>query len=85
MLVLSCSLIHKSSSNDNGMNRQQIHELQVRNFSEIPTDLLEDLDKMGMDSSSILNEYEGRYLNFIFKIDTNNFNLVGEKSRFHKK
>lgn len=82
MLVLSCSLIHKSSSNDNGMNRQQIHELQVRNFSEIPTDLLEDLDKMGMDSSSILNEYEGRYLNFIFKIDTNNFNLVGKKVGF---
>ena len=81
MLVFSCSPIHKSSSNDHCMNRQ-IHELRVRNFSEIPTDLLENLDRMGIDSSSIFNEYEGRYLNFIFKIDTNNFNLVGKKVGF---
>lgn len=81
MLVFSCSAIHKSSSNDNGMNRQ-IHELRVRDFSEIPTDLLENLDKMGVDSSSILNEYEGRYLNFIFKIDPEEFNLIGKKVGF---
>jgi hypothetical protein len=60
----------------------QRHELQVRNFLEIPKDLLENLDKMGIDNSSILNEYEGRYLNFIFKIDPQDFNLVGKKVSF---
>jgi hypothetical protein len=60
----------------------KIHELQVRNFSEIPKDLLDNLDKMGIDTSSILNEYEGKYFNFIFKIDPQNFNLVGKKIGF---
>jgi len=83
MFMLSCSPIHKCNSNDKNMNDLgQIHELQVRNFSEIPKDLLENLDKMGIDSSSILNEYEGRYLNFIFNIDPQDFNLVGKKVGF---
>ena len=60
----------------------QIHELRVYNFSEIPKDLLENMDKMGVDNSSILNEYEGRYFNFIFNIDPQNFNLVGKKVGF---
>ena len=37
---------------------------------------------MGIDSSSILNEYEGKYLNFIFKIDPQDYNLVGKKVGF---
>ena len=37
---------------------------------------------MGVDNSSILNEYEGRYFNFIFNIDPQNFNLVGKKVGF---
>jgi hypothetical protein len=60
----------------------QRYELQVHNFSEIPKDLLENLDKMGIDSSSILNEYEGRYFNFIFNIDPQDFNLIGKKVGF---
>ena len=83
MLVFSCSSIHKCNSNDNSMNKfGQIRELQVHNFSEIPNELLENLDKMGIDSSSILNEYEGRYFNFIFNIDPQDFNLVGKKVGF---
>ena len=81
MFILGCSPIHKCSSNDNSMNGQ-IHELQVLNFSEIPNDLLKNLDKMGIDTSSILNEYEGKYFNFIFKIDPQDFNLVGKKMGF---
>jgi hypothetical protein len=57
---------------------------QVGNFAEIPTELLSNIEKMGMDSSLILNEYEGRYLNFIFKIDIQNFNLVGKKIAFNR-
>ena len=83
MLVFSCSSIHKSNSNDNNMNVfEQRNELQVHDFSEIPKELLENIDKMGVDSLSILNEYEGKYLNFIFKIDPQDFNLVGQKVGF---
>ena len=85
MLVFSCSPILKSNSNDNSMSVcvfGQRHELHVRSFSEIPKDLLENLDKVGTDSSSILNEYEGRYLNFIFNIDPQDFNLIGKKVGF---
>jgi hypothetical protein len=63
---------------------EQRYELQVRNFSEIPNDLLDNLDKMGIDTSLILNEYEGKYLNFIFKIDPQDFNLVGTKVGFSR-
>ncbi|BAK24330.1 hypothetical protein PGTDC60_0160 [Porphyromonas gingivalis TDC60] len=82
MFMFDCSPILKNNSNDNNMSLGQIHELQVHNFSEIPKDLLENIDKMGVDNSSILNEYEGRYLNFIFNIDPQDFNLVGKKVGF---
>lgn len=83
MLVFGCSSIYKSNSNDNNMNEfGRRYELQVCNFSEIPKSLLENIDKMGMDSTLILNEYEGRYLNFVFKVDTLDFNLVGKKVGF---
>lgn len=85
MLVFSCFPIHKCNSNDNSMSEfEQRYELQVRSFSEIPNDLLDNLDKMGIDTSSILNEYEGKYLNFIFKIDPQDFNLVGKKVGFSR-
>ncbi|HBI80636.1 MAG TPA: hypothetical protein DDY04_01465 [Bacteroidales bacterium] len=60
----------------------QIYELQVHNFAEIPTELINHIEKMGVDTSSILNEYEGRYLNFIFKIDPQDLNLVGKRVGF---
>lgn len=85
MLVFGCCSIHKCNSNGNDIdmdNFRQIHELQVREFSVIPIDLLDNLNKMGIDNSSILNDYEGKYLNFIFKIDTDDFNLVGKKVGF---
>ena len=83
IFVFGCSSIHKCNSNDNSMNEfGQIYELQARNFSEIPTELLSHIEEMGVDSSSILNEYEGRYFNFIFKIDPQDFNLVGKKVGF---
>ncbi len=85
MLIFSCFPILKSNSNDNSMSVSVFgkrHEPQVRSFSEIPKDLLENLDKVGTDSSLLLNEYEGRYLNFIFNIDSQDFNLIGKKVGF---
>ena len=83
MLVFSCSSINECNFDSNNMNVfGQRYELQVRNFSEIPKDLLENLDKMGIDSFSILNESEGKYFNFIFKIDPYAFNFIGKKVGF---
>jgi hypothetical protein len=75
MFLFGCSPVHKSNS-----NYTQVR--QVQNFEEIPTDLLGHIEKMGINDSSILNEYEGMYLNFIFRIDSLNFNLVGKKIGF---
>ncbi|MDR2652596.1 MAG: hypothetical protein LBC68_09850 [Prevotellaceae bacterium] len=58
---------------------------QVGNFAEIPTELLSHIDKMGVDSSLILNEYEGKYLNFIFKVNPQDFNLTGKKVSYKSK
>jgi hypothetical protein len=72
-LVLSCSSINKNKPISNSMNENifgQRHELYVRDFSAIPIDLLENIDKMGVDNSLVINEYEGKYFNFIFKINT---------------
>lgn len=85
MFVPSCSHINKCNSVDTDINMNdivQIHELKVREFSIIPIDLLENFNKMGIDNSSVLNEYEGKYLNFVFQIDTNHFNLVEKKVGF---
>lgn len=85
IFVFSCSPIYKSNTNNNIIIADefgQIHELQVHDFSKIPKDLLENLDKMGIDSSSMLNEYEGKYLNYIFNIDPKDFNLIGKKVGF---
>ena len=87
ILVFSFCSIHKFNSNDNSVRvdnfgHGQIHNVQVYEFSVIPIDLLDNLNKMGIDNSSILNDYEGKYLNYIFNIDPQDFNLVGKKVGF---
>jgi hypothetical protein len=82
MFMFNCSPIHKCNSNN---SIEQIgQERQVYNFAEIPAELLNHVEKMGVDSSSLLNEYEGKYLNFIFKTDSLAFNLVGKKVGFNR-
>lgn len=83
MFMLGCSCIHKYVVNRDSMNGE-VYELQVHNFQEIPEDILDNIDKMGVDESAILNEYEGKYLNFIFKINPEEFDLVGKKVAFLK-
>ena len=61
---------------------EQTKERQVYNFEEVPVDLLGKIEEMGTDTSSVLNEYEAKYLNFIFKLDTGSFSLVGKKIGF---
>ncbi|MBO7477313.1 MAG: hypothetical protein J6U04_05210 [Salinivirgaceae bacterium] len=71
-----------AQNNSNGSTAQTIKERQVRIFEEIPVELLNHLDQMGVDTLATLNDYEARYLSFIFSIDTNDFNLAGAKMGF---
>jgi len=57
-------------------------EKPVQNFSEIPKCILEHLDKMGIDTFQVLNNYEGKYLNFVYKISVKDFDLAGKKVGF---
>ena len=77
-LLASCCSTYKS----NDIMEQTIKERQVHNFEEVPVDLLGKTEVWGVDSSSVLNEYEAKYLNFIFKLDTDSFSLVGKKIGF---
>jgi hypothetical protein len=55
---------------------------QVRNFNEVPKDILKPLDKMGDDNSQLLNKFEGAYLNIIFKDSLNGYDFTGKKVGF---
>jgi hypothetical protein len=80
IMLFSCSTTNKNNLNDS--IKQTKIDRQVLDFDEIPTDYLRNLDKMGVDASLTLNDYEQKYLNYIFRIDTNEFNLVGKKVGF---
>ena len=57
---------------------------QVRNFNDIPKDILEQLDKMGVDSSPLLNNHESAFLNVIFKDSLKGFDFTNKKVGFIK-
>ena len=78
LLTVGCSIINNHGLVDNS----QILTPQVHYFSDVPKDLVDNLGKMGMDNSSILNDQEGQYLNFIFKTEAQGINLAGKKVAF---
>jgi len=55
---------------------------QVRDFNDIPKDILEQLNRMGVDNTPLLNCYESAYLNVIFKDSLNEFDFTGKKVGF---
>ena len=55
---------------------------QIRDFNDIPEDILERLERMGVDGSPLLNRDEGTYLNEIFKDTLNGFDFTGKKVAF---
>lgn len=57
---------------------------QVRSFNDIPKDTLNQLDKMGVDGSSLLNSYESAFLNVIFKDSLKGFDFTNKKVGFIK-
>ena len=69
----------------------KIQERQVSDFKKIPADLLNGLNNMGKDTSSTLNKYEAKYLNFIFGLESSNLDFgkakvgfLGSKEDFFK-
>ncbi len=51
-------------------------------FDNIPKELLENFDKMGVDNYPLLNSYEAAYLNLILKDIRGDFDFEGKKIHF---
>jgi hypothetical protein len=55
---------------------------QIKQFNDFPKEILEQMDKMGMDESCTLTDLEGEYLNSRLAINTDIFNFCGKKVAF---
>lgn len=55
---------------------------QLQYYKDLPTDILEQLDNMGVDGSPLLNSYEGMCLNEIYKDSLKGFDFAGKKVGF---
>ena len=71
----------KRTSEPKITNQGKIYVQDIRSYEDIPEELLINLDKMGVDNSSELNEYESRYLNLFFNVDPQ-IDLVGKRVAF---
>ena len=55
---------------------------QARSCNDIPKDISNQLDKMGVDDLSLLNSYESAYFNVVFNENLNGFYFHGKKIAF---
>ena len=55
---------------------------QARSFNNIPKNILNQLDKMGVDDSLLLNAYESTYFNHIFEKPRKEFDFTEKKIGF---
>lgn len=55
---------------------------QIRDFGAIPEDILNQLDRMGVDSTPLLDSCESAYFNVIFKDSLNGFDFTNKKIGF---
>jgi hypothetical protein len=55
---------------------------QVRDFNDVPRYIFEQLNKIGVDDSPLLNCYESAYLNAIFKDSLKGFDFTGKTIEF---
>lgn len=54
----------------------------ILNFNEIPNENISQLDKMGLEDSPLLNEFESDYFNVVYKDSLNGFNFSEKKIGF---
>ena len=71
LIFCCCNSMKQYNTNENC--RTAIRH--IPSFSEIPEDILRNIEKMGNDDSEIINKYEAEYLNFIFLEDRDNFDF----------
>ena len=55
---------------------------QYKSFKDIPAEILDKLDKMGLDKSTLLNSYESEFFNVFFKDEKKDFDFTGKKVGF---
>jgi hypothetical protein len=55
---------------------------QYKSFKDIPGEILDKLDKMGVDKSTLLNSYESEFFNVFFKDEKKDFDFTGKKVGF---
>ena len=67
--------------NLSGQTQNHIN-IQVRNYNEVPKEILKNLDKMGIDANPLLNKYESAFFNVIFKDSINRFDFTNKKIVF---
>jgi hypothetical protein len=58
------------------------YSTQVRAFANIPKEILENIDKMGIDDNLLLNKYESDYFNVKFQNGRKDFNFTEKKIGF---
>lgn len=78
LIFCCCNSMKQYNTNENC--RTAIRH--IPSFSEIPEDILRNIEKMGNDDSEIINKYEAEYLNFIFLEDRDNFDFFEKKVGF---
>ena len=55
---------------------------QERYYRDIPTELINKLENMGVDNSPVVNDLEGAYLNVSYKDSLDGFDFIGKKVGF---
>lgn len=55
---------------------------EIQNYNEMPSNIMDQMDKMGVDDSPALNAYESAYLNAFFKGNPSTFDFSGKKVHF---
>lgn len=81
LIMTSCCCIVQQDRANMGKS-DMIYDQQVHAFEEIPKFLCDNIDNMGTDKDSVLNVLEGGYLNSIFNVNPQVYNLIGKRICF---
>ena len=78
LILCCCNSVKQYNTSENSQTAIR----QLPSFSEIPENILCNIEKMGDDDSEVINKYEAEYLNFIFRAKRDNFDFEGKKVGF---
>ncbi len=78
LVLCCCNSVKQYNTSENSQTAIRY----LSSFSEIPENILCNIEKMGNDDSEVINKYEAEYLNFIFRAKRDNFDFEGKKVGF---